>query len=196
MPYETWQLAHDHHLEGMVRCGRVTRVKTKNCVAATVTYPDRGFQSAYLLVLQRNTIGYQDYYVPAPGEPVWVLMQGKSLTRGLILGSAYTKGNPPPFNSQTIRGIVFGDGSFVIYDTNGGGNYQINTIGKVTITVGGDLNATVTGTANIKAPTIKLDGDVHVTAGHTLFVDLMKPESGEIVATPHVKNADGSGGGT
>jgi phage baseplate assembly protein V len=155
MPFKSPELSHEHHLEGMVRCGRVTKVKTSTSVAATVTYPDRGFQSPYLLVLQRNTIGYQDYYVPVEGEPVWVLMQGKSLNRGLILGSAYTDGSPPPFNSQTIRGMKFADGSYIIYDTAGGGNYQINTKGQVTITAASTVTITV--------PNIKLAGNVEVT---------------------------------
>jgi phage baseplate assembly protein V len=161
-----------------------------------VTYPDRGFQSPYLLVLQRNTIGHQDYYVPVPGEPVWVIMHGRSLDRGLILGSAYTEGSPPPFNSTTIRGMMFADGSYVIYDTAGGGNYQLNLKGKVTATVGGTLTATVTGNATIKAPTVILDAPrVNITG--TLYCDYLKPYSqSEILATPHVKNADGSGGGT
>ena len=166
--FKTPELAHDHHLEGMVRCGRITRVKTSPSVAATVTYPDRWFQSPYLLVLQRNTIGYQDYYVPVPGEPVWVLMNGKSQTRGLILGSAYTNGCPPPFNSKTIRGIMFGDGSYIIHDTAGAGNYQINVKGQVTITVGGNMTATVSGTATIKAPNIALDGTVTINGDVTI----------------------------
>jgi phage baseplate assembly protein V len=194
MAFETRELSIDRYLEGMVRCGRITKVKTKNCVAATVTFPDRGFQSGYLTVLQRNTIGYQDYYVPQSGEPVWVLMQGRSLSRGLILGSAYTEGNPPPYSSQSIRGIVFGDGSYVIYDTAGGGNYQINTVGKTTITVGGDLNATVSGTATIQAPTINLTGNVNISGN--LVVGGKTTMQQEALAIPHCLNQDGSGGGT
>lgn len=194
MPFETPELSTDRYLEGMVRCGRITKVRTSPSVAATVTYPDRGFQSGYLIALQRNTIGHQDYYVPVPGEAVWVLMQGKSLNRGLILGSAYTNGCPPPFNSTTIRGMKFADGSYIIYDTSGGGNYQLNLTGKVTATVGGTLTATVTGTATIKAPTVVLDAPrVNITG--TLYCDNFRPYSGEMVANPHMKNSDGSGGG-
>jgi phage baseplate assembly protein V len=195
MPYQTWELNHDRYLEGMVRCGRVTKVKTAKNIMATVTYPDRGFQSPYLLVMQRNTIGMQDYYVPVPGETVWVLMNGKSLTRGIILGSAYTDSNPPPFNSATIRGMMFGDGSYVIYDTSGIGNYQINTKGNVTITCAKDLSATITGTAVIKAPTMILDGNVSITG--TLSCDYFKGyQTGAPTATPHMINSDGSGGNT
>jgi phage baseplate assembly protein V len=161
MPFETPELSIDKFHEGMVRCGRITKVQTSPSVAATVTYPDRGFQSPYLLVMQRNTIGYQDYYVPQPGEPVWVIMHGRSLDRGLILGSAYTEGSAPPWNSQTMRGMMFPDGSYIVYDTAGGGNYQINTKGQVTITAASAVTITV--------PNIKLAGNVEITG--TLTVD-------------------------
>jgi phage baseplate assembly protein V len=202
MSFQTPQLSTDRYLEGMVRCGRVTKVSTNNCVAATVTYPDRGFQTGYLTVLQRNTIGTQDYYCPVAGEPVWVLMQGKSLSRGLILGSAYTEDNPPPYGVQTIRGTVFADGGYVIYDTAGGGNYQINCVGKATITTGtdcdltvkGNLNAIVSGTALVQAPTITLKGNVTVQGNLTVTGTTVMQQ--QATATPNCRNTDGSGGGT
>jgi phage baseplate assembly protein V len=194
MPFKTPELSSERFLEGMVRCGRVTKVKTSPSVAATVTSPDRGFQSGYLIALQRNTIGHQDYYVPVPGEAVWVLMQGKSLNRGLILGSAYTDGCPPPFNSTTVRGMKFADGSYIIYDTSGSGNYQLNLVGKVTATVGGSLTATVSGAVTLKAPTIKLDGNVEITG--TLKVDGVTTLAAGGTAIPNLANSDGSGGGT
>jgi len=195
MAYETWELSGDRFLEGMVRCGRVTRVKTTGPPMATVTYPDRGFQSSYLLVMQRNTIGMQDYYVPVPGESVWVLMHGKSLNRGIILGSAYTDSNPPPWNSSTMRGMMFGDGSYVVYDTAGGGNYQIYTTGKTTITCGSDLNAIVTGNATIKAAAITLDSTT-VTVTGTLHCDTYRGYQRTPMAIPNMSNQDGSGGGS
>lgn len=194
MAFGTPELANDRYLEGMVRCGRITKVKTDKSIAATVTYPDRAFQSQYMVVLQRNTIGYQDQYVPVAGEAVWVLMQGKSLNRGLILGSAYTDGCPPPWNSQTIRGMMFPDGSYIIYDTAGGGNYQLNMAGKVTATVKGDLNATVNGTTTLTCPTIKLAGNVEITG--TLKVDGVATLAAGGTATPKMTNSDGSGGGS
>jgi phage baseplate assembly protein V len=193
MAFETDHFSIDRYLEGMIRVGRVTKVKTKNCVAATVTFPDRGFQSAYYNVIQRNTIGTQEYYVPVPGEPVWVLMHGRSLNRGLILGSAYTEGNPPPYNVQTLRGIVFADGSYVNYDTANGGNYTINTVGNVVITSAKNLTATITGSATIKAPTITLDGSVTITKDLTVQGNTSMKQA---KADPNCTNIDGSGGGT
>jgi phage baseplate assembly protein V len=202
MPFETPELDIQRYQEGMVRCGRVTKVSTDNCVAATVTFPDRNFQSGYMTVLQRNTLGTNDFYVPEEGEPVWVMMAGRSLSRGLILGSAYTDDNPPPYNSRTIRGVKFKDGTFIIYDAANGGNYQINSAGKLTattvgdanVTVGGNLVANVTGNASLKSPNITLDGAVTVTK--TLTVQGVCTFSAGGSATPSIINTDGSGNGS
>jgi len=202
MAFETPELDIYRYHEGMVRCGRVTKVSVNGCVAATVTFPDRGFQSGYMTVMQRNTIGAQDYYVPEEGEPVWVLMQGRSLSRGMILGSAYTEGNAPPFNSRTIRGVKFKDGSYMIYDSAGAGNYQIYTPGKITaqsggdanITCGGNLTITVSNQATIKAPAIVLVGGVEIQG--PLKVDGTTNLAAGGSATPNLRNTDGSGGGT
>jgi len=198
MAFRQKQLDNYPYLEGQVRCGRVTKVSTNNCVAATVTYPDRGYQSNYMTVLQRNTVGVQDFYVPTEGEPVWVLQYGKN--RGIILGSAYTDGHKPPWNTGTIRGTLYVDGTYVLYDTANGGNYQINTPGQVTVTAKGNITATSQGLATVKAPNIKLDGNVEVTG--TLTVDQSATVTGFSnlngggKATPNMQNADGSGGGT
>jgi len=200
MPFRQKQLDNYPYLEGQVRCGRVTKVSTDNCIAATVTYPDRGYQSNYMTVLQRNTVGVQDFYVPTEGEPVWVLQFGKN--RGLILGSAYTDGHAPPWNSGTIRGIKFVDGTYVIYDTAGGGNYQINTPGQVTVTAKGNVNVTTQASATVTATTkitlkcgnITLDGDVLITK--TLQVEGETFLLAQATATPSCINQDGSGGGT
>jgi phage baseplate assembly protein V len=199
--FSTEELDIHRYLEGMVRVGRVTKVSTDNRIAATVTYPDRGFQSGYLNVLQKNTIGTQEFYVPVEGEPVWVLQLPRSQGRGVILGSCYTVGNPPPYNSASIRGIVFGDGSYVIYDTAGGGNYQINVAGKVTLTSAGDtianvsgaLTATVNGTASITAAHIELHGPTKVF-GTLECTGVFTADVGGI-AIGHITNTDGSGGG-
>jgi phage baseplate assembly protein V len=201
MPFETRELDIQRYQEGMVRCGRVTKVSTDNCVAATVTYPDRNLQSGYMTVLQRNTLGTNDYYVPEEGEPVWVMMAGRSLSRGLILGSAYTDDNPPPYNSRTIRGVKFKDGTYIIYDAANGGNYQINSAGKLTattkgdanITVGGALTAVVTGNAVLKAPNITLEGNVTVTKNLTVQGTTSLQAA---TANPSCINTDGSGNGS
>lgn len=194
MPFETSELSHYQHLEGMVRCGRITKVKTSPSVAATVTYPDRGFQSQYLVVLQRNTIGHQDYYVPVPGEPVWVLMQGKSQYRGLILGSAYTDGCPPPFNSTTVRGMKFADGSYIIYDTANSGNYQINLAGKMTVTAATTLTITTKSDTTVNGVIIDTNGNVTIPGTLTVKGNVTFQTTGSIQT--HLTNLDGAGGGS
>jgi phage baseplate assembly protein V len=202
MAFSTQELDINRYLEGMVRCGRVTKVDTNNRIAATVTYPDRGFQSSYLQVLQKNTLGTQEFYCPVPGESVWVLQPPRGQGRGLILGSVYTDGNPPPYNVQTIRGIVFADGGYVIYDTASGGNYQLNLVGKCTLVTGGDVNATiggaltatVSGTAKLTAASIELHGPTKVF-GTLECTGIFTADVGGTTLSGHITNADGAGAG-
>lgn len=197
MPFETPELSHQHFLEGMVRCGRITKVKTSPSIAATVSYPDRGFQSQYLVVLQRNTIGHQDYYVPVPGEAVWVLMQGKSQYRGVILGSAYTDNCPPPFNSTTVRGMKFSDGSYIIYDAATGGtsgNYQISLAGQANITAGTTLTITTKSNTTVNGVIIDTNGNMTIPGTLTVKGNVTFQAGGTIQS--HLTNLDGAGGGS
>lgn len=195
MAFEKPQILNrDHHVHGMVRVGRVTKVRTKGCVGVSVTYLDLGIQTAYLQVLQRNTVGCQDFYVPEVGENVWVLHPPGQPGRGLVLGSTYTVGNPPPYNDKAIRGVVFADGGYVIYDTRGGGNYQINVPGQANIHAGGNVNVVAGGTAVVQAASITLQGNVTVTG--TLTVNGTTTMKQTATATPKCINTDGSGGGS
>ena len=191
------------YLEGMVRCGQITKVSATNKrVACTVSYPDRGFQTGYLNVLQRNTVGAQDFYVPEVGEAVWVLHPPRGQTKAIILGSCYTSANPPPYTSKTIRGILYADGSYLIHDTASGGNFQINSAGKCTITtsgdllatVGGNLTATASGTAKLTAGSIELHGNTKVF-GTFECTGTFTADVGGTTLAGHITNADGAGAG-
>lgn len=204
MAFESPQLLQrNQFLEGIVRAGRVTKVDTNNRIVASVTYLDRKFQTAYLPVLQRNTVNCQDYYVPEVGERVWVLHIPGAIGRGLILGSTYTSTNTPPYNVQGNRGMVFKDGSYIIYDYSGH-IYQVNLQGKYNLTCTQDATINTQATCRITAQQINLNGvlidntgNVTLPGGKTLKTDLLAPASaGSITATPKVVNADASGGGS
>jgi phage baseplate assembly protein V len=157
--------------EGMIRIGRIAEVDVNNRIAAKVSFLEKKIVSRYYPVLQKNTVGVQEFYCPVKGETVWVLRTGKNMADGLILGAVYTAGNPPPYGSQTIRGIVFQDGSFVIYDAASGGTYQVNIQGKIAVAAVKDIAVTtetffkVEGKedSQIKAPKLTLDADVIIT---------------------------------
>jgi phage baseplate assembly protein V len=195
-------LGQDQVTYGMIRTGRVTKVRTKGCVAASVTYPHLNIQTAYIQVLQRNTLGCQDFYVPEIGENVWVLHPPDYPNRALILGSTYTVGNPPPYDDKAVRGVVFADGTYVIHDTRGGGNYQIHTGGQVNVNAGGNVNVIAggnavvqaSGTATVTAPNITLQGNVKVQGN--LLVTGTTTMQQQATATPRCVNTDGSGGGS
>lgn len=198
MPYqESPLLDRSHLLEGMIRVGRVTKVRTRGCIAASVTYPEHKVQTAYMQVLQRNTIGCQDFYVPEIGEVVYVLHPNWARNRGLILGSIYTSGNPPPYNDKAVRGFVFADGSYVIYDTRSGGSYQINTAGKVQVISAKDVTIQAATTCTIQAATTITLNAPTVDITGTLKVNTIIPHSaGAITANPRMTNTDGSGNGS
>jgi phage baseplate assembly protein V len=205
--------------EGQIRVGRVTQVDTNKRIAATVTYADLGYQTNFIPCLQKNTLGAQEFYVPEPGETVWVLHPANSPETGLILGSVYTVKNPPPYNTKNKRGIVFADGGYVIYDVTGAGTYAIHVPGRVQLTSGGDtdvttganlnakvtgdvvatvsgaLTATISGTANITAPNIELHGNTKVF-GTLRCTGFFTADVGGTTLSSHITNADGAGGGS
>jgi phage baseplate assembly protein V len=160
-----------HLRYGMVRIGRIMKVNLKDRIAAKVSFFDKKIVSRFYPVLQKNTVGCQEYYCPEIGETVWVLRTGMNAQDGLILGAVYTTGNPPPYSSQSIRGIVFHDASFVIYDSSGGGTYQVNIQGKIAVSAVKDIAVTTqtffkmegAQDSQIKAPKLTLDADVIIT---------------------------------
>lgn len=199
---------YDNFLDGIVSQGRVTQVDTTNRIAATVTYPDRGYQTGFLNVLQRNTISNQDYTVPEVGEMVWVLHPPRARVRGLILGSVYTVHNPPPYNVGSTRGMVFKDGTFMIYDYKNN-TYQINIKGKwtivttdaismsggttISITAKGNITVTSQSQINLNGVIIDANGNVKIP-GNLEVVQNVQFDAGGTINT-HLTNIDGAGGG-
>lgn len=170
------------------------RKKDASGLHVRVTHPDKsGVVSAWLPVLQRGTVGTQDFFLPRVGEQVWVAYDPTGVEKGLVLGSTYTTNLPPPSASDPdSRYVLFDDGSFFQFDpdakkltANTKGEWDITAVGPIKIvttggdldvTVQGNLNATVSGTATIQsggtatvqAPTIDLTGNVVISG--TLIV--------------------------
>lgn len=79
--------------------------------------------------------------LPAVDETVLCVFPRGNLREGFCLGSFWRKGNPPPGDPDSQRGVWFPDGSHVYYD-RGTNTLQIKAAGGVRIM--GDL--VVTGT--------------------------------------------------
>lgn len=82
-------------------------------------FPDRqGLLSPWLDVLVRGAgTAFKDFGMPAVGEQVAVLLDAKE-EAGCVIGAIYSDADPVPEGaSVTKRGIYFGDGAAVEYDT-------------------------------------------------------------------------------
>lgn len=82
-------------------------------------FPDRqGLLSPWLDVLVRGATGaFKDFGLPAVGEQVAVLLDAKE-EAGCVIGALYSAADPVPEGaSVTKRGIYFGDGAGIEYDT-------------------------------------------------------------------------------
>lgn len=131
----------------MYRRGVVSAVDPDRC-RARVKLPDRGdFETAWLDVIQQNTLTNRDYALPDVGELVAVLLDEHD-EAGCILGAIYTSNNLPTSPGASIRRVTFGDGTFVEYDR-----------------AAHELRVSVAGTVTLSATTILLDGPVAVSGG-------------------------------
>jgi phage baseplate assembly protein V len=84
-----------------------------------------------------------------------------------------------------------------------GGDLDADVTGNVVANAGGDLTATITGNATITANQINLNGviidssgDITLPAGKFVKADSFQGVAGAPVATPHMTNNDGAGGGS
>lgn len=121
-------------LSNIVRDGIVSSTDPST-MSARVTFPDRDNLVSY--PLEVITHGSQDakaYWMPNVGEQVLCLFlpNDDNLTQGYILGTTYNTKDTPAFNSQTLQGIKFPDGSTISYDSNGAG-LVINCTGNLQI---------------------------------------------------------------
>ena len=187
-----------------------------------VTHPDKsGVTSAWLPVLQRETVGTQHAFLPRIGSQVWVLYDPTGVEQGLVIGSTYTTNLPPPTVSSgsDVSLTVYDDGAATQYNPdnstwNGNtpgpiilhtagpmtivstGNINVTTHGDLDATVSGNLNANVTGTATVTAPTIKLSGNVEITGTCQIDNNLTVNGATTTVQNLTISGVESGGGST
>jgi len=154
----------------MFATGIVVSVNEKT-VTARVRFPDRENMISWDLNVNQTRSGM--VWMPRLGEQVNCLMDD-ALKSGSIIGSFYTKENPPPVKSTDKCHITFNDGTIIEYDP---ASHHLKT----------DIG---TGTAEIKASTITLDGDVDITG--SLSVSKDATADGTITGKTAVKDTKGS----
>lgn len=176
----------------------VERIVDKTGVFVRVQSLDKnGLISRPLPVKQHGSRGAQHFYCPKIGDSVSVTWQNNSLGgEGYVDGSFYNTSNPPPILDPDTRHITFQDGTVIEYAETGS---HLLVDAKGDITVKGATNIIIQGGANVN---VKAGGILTLDCPNTkvtgiLWVDNIKPyQASETVATPHVKNQDGSGGGS
>ncbi len=122
------------------RVGRVVSVNAER-MTCRVTYPDRDGQvSGELALLTRGTSGTKDYWCPAIGDDVAVLLLGnsKNYSAGWVLGCFFNDRTPPNAADAQTRRIDFADGTVIEYD-GASSSLNITCAGTINITGGGDV---------------------------------------------------------
>jgi phage baseplate assembly protein V len=171
-------------LNQLIKIGEVSNIYPDRATARVVFDDDDSIVSAELKVLQKNTFANRDYGLPDIGEDVVCLFLPCGVEDGFILGSFYAGEVEPHEDHGKIRTVVFNDDTRIGYDREAHKLFieidknQEKTIitadqeeifvqvGKDKTTVRMDdakIDIDTTKTVDIKAPSIKLDGNVQIT---------------------------------
>nr|DAN90211.1 MAG TPA: baseplate assembly protein [Caudoviricetes sp.] len=135
----------------MFAAGIVVAVN-EQAVTVRVQFPDKENVISWDLNVNQTRAGV--VWMPQIGEQVNCLMD-EQLKAGTVIGSFYTKENPPPVQTAEKCHVTFKDGTVIEYDP---------AAHHLTADIG-------TGTAAVKASSITLDGDVSITGGLTVAKD-------------------------
>ncbi len=147
-----------------LRFGVVTGVNTKDG-SVRVQLPDGdNMVSAPLRVLQRRSLKDKAQCLPDIGEPVACLFSGQGLESGVVLGAHYSTQTPAPGQQASTDYVVYEDGTEIWYDRKAH-KLIARVRGEVSIRSLGELVAESASSITLKAPHIRLEGEVSVLKG-------------------------------
>jgi phage baseplate assembly protein gpV len=175
-----------------------------------VYYADRDLLSDWLQVKQRGSAGAIFHFCPRIGDTVSVENLGTGIEQGVVTGSHATTNNPG-FTPKSLDALAMAtdDGSYFEHEPQSG-TFTLAGVNTLHLSVKGETLAfsgpwtlqssgavSITGTdVTINANSITLNAPNTIVTG-TLKVDYIKPYQQSVtLATPQVKNADGSGNGS
>jgi phage baseplate assembly protein V len=121
----------------IIRIGEVVAVDFDTC-QVKVDFEELEITSDWLPVVQRGAGGAHDYFLPAAGESVVCVFYSDGSEEGVVLGSYYPLGSPPPEAGEGVFYTKYPDGSIVKWDN---GQLTITALGGLTINAG----TTITG---------------------------------------------------
>lgn len=158
----------------MLRFGTISEVKPENGLAK-VRFEEDDIVSAWIPIVQANTLGDKDYRSMKVNEHVACMMD-EHCENGVIVGAIYNKTDTPAFTGEKC-GVKFEDGTEVVYD-KGSGNYTIKlNSGRLIIETPADVEIT--------CAKLKVDGDLEVTGDMNVSGGI--DSSGDIVSSTEVK---------
>jgi phage baseplate assembly protein V len=154
-------------VKNLIRVGRVSAVFPEHCTARVV-FEDRANLISYELpTLGRGSLSTKDYWLPDVDEQVVCLFLPNGNAQGFIIGSPFSKVDPPPVNDPDKRHIAFSDGTFIEYDRSTHTLFldakgPINIVTSNQVTISAEAGVNVVGDLTVSG-SISADGDV--TAG-------------------------------
>ena len=125
-------MAIDSHIKNFIRMGRVSTTNPEKMTVKVVFEDKDNMVSDELPVLVQGSSRNRHYWLPDVGEQVCCLMLPNGHNAGICLGSYYSESDPPNANSQEVRRIDFGDGSYMQFDRETG-NLDISCTGEIRI---------------------------------------------------------------
>lgn len=98
-----------------LKFGVVSQIDPSNCRVRVQFADNEDVESYWLAVLQRKTIGDQDYHMPEVGEHVACHVDQHN-EEGVVLGAIYSAADPTPVADPDKRHLLFKDGAKFEYD--------------------------------------------------------------------------------
>lgn len=143
-------------VSSLIRVGTVSSVNDE-AGTARVLFRDRDdIVSHDLRPILTNSLHNKDYWLPDVGEQVICLFLPTGIEQGYILGSMYSRANPPPENTRDKRRVQFADGTLVEYDRSTS-HMKIDCVGSVEILGATHLSVNFGGSVTVTAPSTTIN---------------------------------------
>lgn len=145
-------------IHNLVRLGTIKEV---DHAAARVRVQSGGMLTDWLPWIEGRAGTTRDWNPPTVGEQVVVFSPGGDPASGVVMTGLYRQAHPAPSGDPNVIGRWYPDGTRVEYDHERHrlliqcvGDVHLEVEGNLTATVGGDMNASVSGTATVDARSI------------------------------------------
>lgn len=170
----------------MLRFGTISKTDNDKGLAK-VNFPADGIESAWLPIIQKNTLSNKHFHTFDVGEHVACLMD-ENAENGVIVGAIYSKNETPgTVKGADIQGVEFEDGTTVQYNRSTN-ELTINCVGDVTVIC---QNANVEASTKVTLDTPDVEVTGNLTVGGAIDATGNMSTSGTIEATGDITSSSG-----